>query len=57
MYCKFSGVKIKLKTVASNFQVTPMSVYHCMKYLETSNFNLILTDMCSKNTVDNDKEQ
>ena len=57
MYCKFSGIKSQLKTVASNFQVSAMSVYRCMKYLQECDFNLILTDLCPTNSTYNDKEQ
>ena len=57
MYCKFQGIKMKLSTVSTIFQVSSMSIYRCEKYLKTINFNCILRDVCSKNTINDDKEQ
>ena len=51
MYCKFKSIKSQLKTIASNFQVSAMSVYRCMKYLQECDFNLILTDLCPTNST------
>ena len=50
MYCKYRKIKCTLCKAASIFQISPMSIHRCMRFLKSTDFYCILSSQMLKKT-------